>query len=143
MAKFFRRHRKSDYSRLIIIIFILLALIALYWWTPDQPKYPPVIDVDDETIALVYRGKPLEITRHARCRMECRFISRREVADLLENARENPARARPNDSPCPSRAYEGRSLDGQQVRMVIAECETAARLVTVIDLGNDHQCDCN
>lgn len=85
--------------------------------------------------------QPLRITRHGRCRMGCRHISRAEVEALLRTGRIDPARTR-HDGRCPSYAVEGQTDDGQQVRIVYADCPGETRLVTAIDLGRRWDCSC-
>ena len=86
-------------------------------------------------------GKPLRYTRHGRCRMSCRHISESEVEALLETGHINPARTR-HDGRCPSYAVEGRTDDGQDVRIVYADCQRETRVVTTIDLGREWSCRC-
>ena len=45
--------------------------------------------------------------------------------------------------PCPKYAVEGTTHDGQHVRIIVGNCNTQASIVTVIDLNNDVECDCN
>jgi hypothetical protein len=109
---------------------ILLALLAC----SGAPATSP-----DDTLAQL-RAHPLVLTRHAQCRMACRDISRDEVTDLLSTGTWMPERTR-LDGECPSHAVEGHSADGQHIRAVYAACKDETRLVTAIDLGEDHPCD--
>ena len=83
---------------------------------------------------------PLVLTKHGQCRMDCRGISLEEVRSVLLNGRLNLAKSEPDDKPCPSYAVEGRTDDGQQVRIIFAACERETRVVTAIDLGGEDQC---
>lgn len=89
------------------------------------------------------RAKPLDYTRHARCRMACRHISEAEVEEILQGRGAlDPSRSR-DDGRCPSHALEGTTSDGQRVRIVYAACEDETRVITTIDLGTDWPCgDC-
>lgn len=89
------------------------------------------------------KNKKISYTKHARCRMECRMVSESEVEDILENGRINRSKSDPADKPCPTEALEGRSADGQQLRVVVARCEETDKIVTVIDLETDFTCTCN
>ena len=53
------------------------------------------------------------------------------------------SKSRVRDKPCPSYAIEGTTEDGQFVRIVFAKCDSITRVVTAIDLGVKHDCDCN
>lgn len=84
----------------------------------------------------------LEYTRHANCRMECRKISKAEVAEIMEQGSINYSKSDVNAKPCPEYAIEGKTSDGQKVRIVFAQCDFKTKVVTVIDLGKDWSCDC-
>lgn len=85
---------------------------------------------------------PLVLTRHGQCRMDCRGISLEEVRSVLLEGQLNLAKSEPNDQPCPAYAVEGRTDDGQDVRIVFAACERETRVVTAIDLGGEYECEC-
>lgn len=91
---------------------------------------------------LTYEGKDLILTHHAKCRMGCRKISKAEVAEVIEEGKVNKRKSNPNDPRCPTIALEDWTKDGQLVRVIIADCDNVAKLVTVIDLKNNYQCDC-
>ncbi len=94
----------------------------------------------DDPIAAM-RSKKVVLTRHARCRMGCRHIDRAEVDAVLASGRYVPERTR-NDGECPSHALEGPDSEGGPLRVVFADCPGEARVVTVIDLDDDFECDC-
>lgn len=94
------------------------------------------------TLAESLLDQPLVPTRHGACRMECREITLSEIRDVVRKGQLNEAKSKPEDQPCPSWAFEGRTADGQQVRIVLAGCEDETRIVTAIDLENEYQCDC-
>ncbi|MCA9535821.1 MAG: DUF4258 domain-containing protein [Myxococcales bacterium] len=94
----------------------------------------------DPTLARL-ADKPLRYTQHGRCRMDCRHISEAEVEALLTDGHIAPDRTR-RDGECVSYAVEGRTDDGQDVRIVYADCDRETRVVTTIDLGRDWPCSC-
>lgn len=81
-------------------------------------------------------------TQHAKCRMDCRKISKSEVEDILRNGNVNWRKSKQNDKPCPSYALEGKTKDGQTVRIVFADCNNVTKVVTAIDLKNKYDCYC-
>ena len=91
---------------------------------------------------MQYQGKSLRFTRHGRCRSECRQIDPYEIQQILNMGIVNESKSKRNDKPCPSIVYEGRTIDGQQVRIVVGACKGDYRIITVIDLKNKWQCDC-
>ena len=84
----------------------------------------------------------IELTAHAKCRMECRKISIAEVEEIMQSGRINYNRSEARAKPCPTYALEGVTSDGQKVRIVYAQCDSETKVVTVIDLNKDWQCDC-
>lgn len=87
-------------------------------------------------------GHKLVYTKHARCRMRCRYVDESEVEEIVSTNNINPDKSQPESKPCPKFAYEGMSHDHQSLRIIIAQCETDWKVVTCIDLGNEFACDC-
>jgi hypothetical protein len=74
--------------------------------------------------------------------MLCRDISRSEVENIMEQGKINYKKSDISNARCPRYALEGGTADGQRVRIVYAQCDESTTVVTVIDLGRDHACDC-
>ncbi len=113
--------------------------------TNDDNKTPRQVtdDVPTGNQRLTYEGKDLVLTNHAKCRMECREISKDEIAEVIKEGKENIKKSNPNDTRCPTIALEDWTKDGQLVRIIVANCGDVAKLVTVIDLKNDYDCHCD
>jgi hypothetical protein len=84
----------------------------------------------------------LIFTKHARCRMACRHIDETEVQEILEQGTINERKSDPAARPDPKYALEGRTHDGQQVRIIFAPSDRGMVVITVIDLDRDWSCDC-
>lgn len=76
--------------------------------------------------------------------MDCRSISEAEVKEILATGHVNRRKSDLDDKPCPTEALEGRSADGQAIRVVVARCPDSDKIITVIDTGVNHDvnCDC-
>src|ERR1700712_2390048 len=116
---------------------------------PDQPAAPvapppPVAATAAKKSALPFdpHGK-LVLTRHARCRMDCRHITKTEIHEVLDSGTINYAKSEPNAQPDPKYAMEGVTHDHQHVRIVVAPSGDELILITCIDLGVEWQCHCN
>jgi hypothetical protein len=83
----------------------------------------------------------LEYTRHARCRMDCRHITEAEVRDVMQTGEINYRKSEADEKPCPVYALEG-SVNNTRLRIVFAQCDQKTKVVTVIDLDREWQCDC-
>jgi len=121
-----------------MMLLLWTALLACVGGEVAQVPGPTAPDGDPRAAMA---AQPLVYTRHARCRMGCREVSEAEVVALLREGRWVPERTR-LDGECPSHALEGRSADGQELRVVYAACAGETRVVTAIDLGEDHPCSC-
>jgi hypothetical protein len=81
-------------------------------------------------------------TRHAKCRMDCRNIDVAEVEEILQNGEINYGKSDLRSDPDPKYALEGRTPDGQNVRIVFANSPRGPVVITVIDLGKEWACNC-
>ena len=87
-------------------------------------------------------SQKLAFTKHAKCRMDCRHIDDGEIKDIMHSGHINERKSDPQDAPCPTYALEGNTKDGQEVRIILGACENETKVITVIDLGKEHLCDC-
>lgn len=119
-------------------LVILLLLLAGWIFINRKTSY----FTDNESFSR--NPEKLVYTRHARCRMDCRRITKEEVLDILKNGKLNPGKSDPHDRPCPSFALEGYTRqDGQHVRIVFARCGDLTKVITCIDLDREFSCNCN
>ena len=97
-----------------------------------------------DNMPLSYKGKSVQVTKHAQCRMDCRHINNKEIMEVLlqDNINHNKTQAATGNK-CPSYAYEGQTTTGKKLRIVMADCDKNGKLVTVIDLKNDFNCTCD
>ena len=84
----------------------------------------------------------IEYTEHAKCRMDCRHITRSEVEDIMRNGTINYRKSDVDATPCPTYALEGTTIDDQRVRIVFAQCDYKTKVVTCIDLNTEWECHC-
>ena len=106
-----------------------------------RTTHPPSDKPVRETGFNRQAGK-LIYTKHARCRMACRHIDESEVQEILENGVINDRKSEPAARPDPKYALEGRTHDGQQVRIIFAPANRGMVVITVIDLDTEWTCDC-
>lgn len=123
----------------IKILVMLLWLIYFVGCNTSHQEIPSqtnsLPDSNSNNPDLIY-------TKHAKCRMDCREVSKNEILEIIAGNTINVNKSDYNDHPCPTIAYEGRSSDGQLLRVIIADCEPRDKVVTVIDLEKDFTCDC-
>ena len=137
--------RRKPANVITYIIIIILGLVALGIKKCREHK----TDYPERTVSTTsgeWRHHKLIYTSHARCRMECRDISEDEVNYILETGTINEAKSKEEneeaDGHCPTYALEGNTKDGQHVRIVFGACEKITKVITTIDLGEEHVCNC-
>lgn len=122
--------------------------MALMWWISEknsQGKRLPQ-DAGYESVSglaadIRSKSSKLTLSRHARCRMDCRRIDETEVREVLAGGRINEARIERTEKGL-SVPLEGITHDRQHVRVVVAPKQNSLVLVTVIDLDTNWPCDC-
>lgn len=128
--------------RLMIKIFNSLLIIFLTILTVSCG-----VEYNSETVTVtddweIDRHTKITYSKHAICRMDCRFIDEEEIREVLMQKNIDYDRTRVSHQG-ESRAYEGMTRDGQEVRIVISEKSSGhVHVVTVIDLKNDWSCAC-
>ena len=84
----------------------------------------------------------LEYSSHAKCRMDCRHITQKEVEEIMQDGKINYNKSDLQNARCPRYALEGVTKDNQRVRIVFAQCDEKSEVVTVIDLETEWECHC-
>ena len=107
----------------------------------ENPPPPPDASAAGDEVIDRHPGK-LIYTKHARCRMDCRHIDEAEVAEILAKGRINYRKSEPAGRPDPKYALEGRTHDGQEVRIIFAPAKRGMVVITVIDLDTEWSCNC-
>jgi hypothetical protein len=134
----------------------LIAAALLTWFlvqcgqnprTGSQPAQDG-IRTRDASDPVDRHADHLIFTRHARCRMDCRHITEKEIREVLEEGTINYNKSEPDSHPDPKYAMEGYTKEGQHLRIVFAVPvrkggESSLVVVTCIELGVEWQCDCH
>jgi hypothetical protein len=129
------------------LIALLAAVLLFVWVKKNQRGRSPFEESRRETKAAAQNGFDRSITnivysKHARCRMDCRMIDESEVKEILHDGQLNEAKIE-TSSKGTSYPLEGRTHDGQKVRIVFAPQGDKLVVVTVIDLEKEYACNCN
>lgn len=119
-------------KRIVLLVLLVVAAVVAYF------NVEPLAQDSNEVINLQL---PLEPSKHAACRMDCRSIDMAEIKDVLTKGKLNPAKTR-SDNKGITYAFEGVTHDQQKVRIVIAPKSNKNVIVTVIDLDKEWACDC-
>ncbi len=137
----------KENARLIrIILPLAFALLAAWYFSGNKENDKNITykKVEPELIHKEFDRKEryLEYSNHALCRMDCRTISKREVMDIRKNGSVNVEKSSLDAEDCPRWALEGDTEDGQELRIIFAQCAEKMVVVTAIDLHNEYMCAC-
>src|ERR1700733_8477713 len=89
------------------------------------------------------RRAELIFTKHARCRMDCRHITAREIHEVLDKGEINYSKSEPDSRPDPKYAVEGYTAEQQHLRIIVAPENAKLIIITCIELGVEWSCHCN
>ena len=124
------RSKGATYT--LIIVLVILGIFLISRW--QEPVRKEMFDRDPAQ--LVY-------TRHALCRMDCRQISKQEISEIMKKGIININRSNRRDKPCPTFALQGRTSDGDNIRVIFAQCNEETKVVTCYNLEKDFDCPSN
>jgi len=135
---------------LLLILFVVAIFVKRYRDqdnpVPDSPsvtKEKRSPSADGKSNLDVFRDPDADyfFTKHARCRMECRSITQKEVKEIVRKAEVNYNKSDLDAAQGPKYALEGyTSKDRQHVRIIVAPKQKHLSIVTVIDLDKDWEC---
>jgi hypothetical protein len=135
-------HNRTKKSLRSVLGFVIssTACVAMWGWSLFQGMNK---SKRDRRILDSMLRKPLHITEHGLCRMDCRFVTRDHVYETLERGRINDRKSEPLQRPCPKYVVDAEvsgGSGGKVVQGVFAACRTETRVVTVIDKATNWPC---
>lgn len=83
------------------------------------------------------------LTNHAKCRMNCRHVTKEEIKEILKDGRLNKAKSGIGSKGDSTFALEGYSHENQHIRVVVAPESDGLVIITCIDLERDWPCNCH
>jgi hypothetical protein len=125
--------------RILRLLLIFPLFFACHSRLPDPNSSGPGITNHEP----FDRRAELVFTRHARCRMDCRHISAREIHEVLDNGIINYGKSEPDSRPDPKYAVEGYTAEQQHLRIIVAPENAKLIIITCIELGVEWSCHCN
>ncbi len=118
-------------------ILLIIIIIALWLWKQNSSlKSSSNEDLFRNTSHLI-------LTKHAKCRMDCRHITEDEIKEIIHDGKVNEAKSGPGSKGDETYALEGYSNQHQHLRIVVAPESDGLVVITCIDLDNEWQCNCN
>lgn len=121
-------------KNVIFTLFLALALLAIFIKRMGQePRAREAFD---------RHPQHLQFTKHALCRMDCRHISPEDIEEIMEKGIINLNKSNRNDRPCPTYVMQGNTSDGENLRVIFAQCDRETKVVTCYNLKQDFECHC-
>lgn len=134
-------------NRYIRVLFLVVAVLgSIYSWQllrSPEPEVENVLISQAKNDPFDRNPKNLILSKHAKCRMDCRQIDETEIREILTKGKINWKKSEPNNKPDPKYAVEGITHDNQKVRIVVADSKKGLVVVTVIDLETEWACACS
>ncbi len=140
-------------KKLIPYLLLLVLLVVAYYIKQSREQENTTADstvtkerqnpTDNRNHLDTFRDPDAEylFTKHARCRMECRRITQKEVKEIVRKAEVNYRKSDLDGADGPTYALEGyTSKDRQHVRIIVAPKQKHLSIVTVIDLDKEWAC---
>ncbi len=120
---------------IIVIAFVIIKIIAFF--KQDEVITPGRKD------ELFRDTTHLILTKHVKCRMECRHINLQEIQEIIKEGNENYAKTGEGSKGDKTYALEGYSTEHQHIRVVVAPENDGLVVITCIDLDKEWPCNCN
>jgi len=148
---YFTKVKKAT-SYLVLLVLLLVAFLVLKYRESQQEAGEPTHQQEtrkgktnsrSESNLGFFRDAEAEyyFTKHARCRMDCRQITQKEVKEIVRKAEVNYNKSELDAPKGPTYALEGyTSKDRQHVRIIVSPKQKHLSIVTVIDLDKDWEC---
>jgi len=136
-------HNRSKKSLRSVLGFVVssTACLAVWGWSLFQGVNK---SKRDRRILNSLLRKPLFITDHGLCRMDCRFVTREHIRETLERGRINVRKSEPTQRPCPKYVVDAEVGSGgageKVVQGVFAACRNETGVLTVIDKATNWPC---
>lgn len=124
--------RKTNIYFLIIIVIIFLVIKGFSWFNQPGNKNESFRNLSH-----------LILTKHVKCRMNCRNITEEEIKEILKDGRLNKAKSGIGSKGDSTFALEGYSHENQHIRVVVAPESDGLVIITCIDLEREWPCDCH
>ena len=122
--------KRSVFLPLVLLALVFIAFLVRRWNEPERKEA-----FDRKPAKVVY-------TKHALCRMDCRRISKEEIAEIMQKGAINFNRSNRMDRPCPTFALQGRTSSGEKLRVIFAQCPEQTNVITCYNLEVDFECHC-
>src|SRR5258705_11850483 len=120
-------------KRKYIILCVLVIIIILGIWLGKRNNF-----LKSSANEKLFRDtNHLILTKHAKCRMDCRHITEQEIKEIIHAGNVNYSRSGTGNKGDDTYALEGYSNEHQHLRVVVAPENDGLVVITCIDLDKE------
>ena len=119
----------------ILSVFTILIILGIWLGKKNNFFKSSAYELFRDTHHLI-------LTKHAKCRMDCRHITDREIKEIIQTGNVNYSRSGRSNKEDDTYALEGYSNEHQHLRVVVAPENDGLVVITCIDLDNEWPCNC-
>lgn len=123
--------RKTKGYFLLVIVIVFLIVKGFSWFKNENQGNESFRNISH-----------LILTKHVKCRMDCRHITEEEIKEILKDGSVNYAKSGIGSKGDSTFALEGYSHENQHIRVVVAPEGDGLVIITCIDLGKEWPCNC-
>ena len=128
---------KFNKSAGLIILICILVVAGLRYYV----HYKKLNHAVPSTEQTFHRDTGhLVLTKHVRCRMQCREITEQEIKEILQDGQINYNKSELDASRGPRYALDGYSHEHQHLRVIFVPEQNDIVVVTCIDLDKEWPC---
>ena len=127
-------NKNSSRIILIAVVVIFLIIKSISWFSNSTSLSHNDRFTNSEEIIL---------TKHAKCRMDCRNITLEEIKEIIGNGKINKAKSGIGSKGDSTFTLEGISHEQQHIRVVVAPENDRLVVITCIDLEKEWPCNCD
>ena len=119
----------------IIACVVIVLLVIVFFQHNNSYRFFSNKDAFRDTSHVIF-------TKHAKCRMDCRHINKREINEVITTGNVNYAKSGYGTKGDETFALEGYSDEHQHLRVVVAPESDGLVVITCIDLDKEWPCNC-
>ena len=119
------------------ILWLLILIIILGIWFRKNNSF-----FRSSANELFRDTNHLIMTKHVKCRMDCRHITAEEIKEIIHTGNVNYSRSGKGNKGDDTYALEGYSNEHQHLRVVVSPENNGLVVITCIDLDHEWPCNC-
>jgi hypothetical protein len=121
--------------RYLLISVIILIILGIGLRRNNPFKSSASEDLFRDTRHLI-------LTKHVKCRMDCRHITIQEIKEIIDDGNVNYSKSGQGNKGDDTYALEGYINEHQHLRVVVAPESDGLVVITCIDLDKEWPCNC-